>query len=69
MRGPGSAGAEDLAARPSAALSSEVSACSACAGDYEDPDRTAWPAEEEQAEIAEGKTASEFPDGDPEERN
>lgn len=71
MRGPGSAGAGNAnwVAGPSAALSSEVSACSACAGDYEDPDRTAWPAEEEQAEIAEGKAANEFPDGDPEERN
>ncbi len=25
-----------------------VRACSACRGDYEDPDRTAWPSEEEQ---------------------
>jgi hypothetical protein len=25
-------------------------ACSACAGDYEDPDRTAWPAAPEEAE-------------------
>jgi hypothetical protein len=45
-----------------------MSACSACAGDYEDPDRTAWPTEE-KAETAEGKAASEFPDGDPDKKN
>jgi hypothetical protein len=27
-------------------------ACSACAGDYEDPDRTAWDAEEKNDEAA-----------------
>jgi len=27
--------------------SAKLSACSACAGDYEDPDRTAWPEEDE----------------------
>jgi hypothetical protein len=68
MRGPGNAGAGDLAGKPRAVLSSEVSACSACAGDYEDPDRTAWPTEEEKADAAE-EPASEFPDGDPKERN
>jgi hypothetical protein len=26
-------------------------ACSACAGDYEDPDRTAWPLDVENAEV------------------
>jgi hypothetical protein len=36
---------------PAAACSSRgktgvLRACSACAGDYEDPDRTAWPLEE-----------------------
>ncbi len=52
MRGQGSAAAGNVnvAARPRAALSSEMSACSACAGDYEEPDRTAWPTEEEKAE-------------------
>ena len=40
----------------------EMSACSACAGDYEDPGRTAWPPEEENAEAAERTEASEFPD-------
>jgi hypothetical protein len=68
MRRPGNAGAGDLPGRPRAVLSSEMSACSACAGDYEDPDRTAWPTEE-KAETAEGKAASEFPDGDPDKKN
>ena len=27
-----------------------VTACSACAGDYEDPDRTAWPVAEMECE-------------------
>jgi len=39
-------------------------ACSACAGDYEDPDRTAWTADETDAEeCAEprGKTTDSFP--------
>ena len=29
---------------------SEVRACSACAGDYEDPDRTAWTSEADEGE-------------------
>ncbi len=39
-------------------------ACSACAGDYEDPDRTAWgPGEVEDPEFdgAPGATEEEFP--------
>ncbi len=39
-------------------------ACSACAGDYEDPDRTAWTADETDAEeCAEppNKTTQRFP--------
>jgi len=42
----------------------EMRACSACAGDYEDPDRTAWTAEETDAEkCAEppNKTTQGFP--------
>jgi hypothetical protein len=31
---------------------SAVGACSGCAGDYEDPDRTAWEDEEEEGEEA-----------------
>ena len=30
-------------------------ACSACAGDYEDPDRTAWMPDEEEEDFAPGK--------------
>jgi hypothetical protein len=39
-------------------------ACSACAGDYEDPDRTAWPTDmeiDETCEDAEETNADEFP--------
>lgn len=42
----------------------EMRACSACAGDYEDPDRTAWPAddaEEEGHDAAWRATKEEFP--------
>jgi len=71
LRGQDSVGVgnRNLAARPSAALSSGMSACSACAGDYEDPDRTAWPTEEEKDETTEGKAASEFPDRVPDRKN
>ena len=31
---------------PDADCSQRICACSACAGDYEDPDRTAWAADE-----------------------
>jgi hypothetical protein len=63
-RAEGSAGAgnENFAATRNATSSTAMSACSACAGDYEDPDRTAWPAEEEKTEAAEREAASEFPD-------
>lgn len=39
-------------------------ACSACAGDYEDPEGTAWPVDEEvedERENAEDAAADEFP--------
>ncbi len=42
----------------------ELRACSACAGDYEDPDRTAWTADETDAEECEeppNKTTQGFP--------
>jgi hypothetical protein len=42
----------------------EMRACSACAGDYEDPDRTAWTpddAEEEERDGARRATTEEFP--------
>ena len=44
-------------------LSREMRACSACAGDYEDPDRTAWPAAgEEEAEAVTQEGEDEFPE-------
>jgi len=45
----------------------EMRACSGCAGDYEDPDRTAWPPEDPQQGAAPGErdaadpAAEEFP--------
>ena len=41
----------------------EVQACSACAGDYEDPDRSAWndDDEDEDSESSVRKNAKEFP--------
>lgn len=38
-------------------------ACSSCAGDYEDPDRTAWTpdAEENEGPEEEGECSDEFP--------
>ena len=48
-----------------AAATGKMRACSACAGDYEDPDRTAWPAaddvEDEEHGIAPQASAEEFP--------
>ena len=55
---------ETWAAGPGSGLMA-IRACSACAGDYEDPDRTAWPLEEtaDRGEN-EGATAEDkFPDG------
>jgi hypothetical protein len=42
----------------------EMRACSACAGDYEDPDRTAWTPGDEEDEERDGvprATTEEFP--------
>ncbi len=36
-------------------------ACSACAGDYEDPDRTAWPPDDPQQGAAPGERAAADP--------
>ena len=33
-------------------LAQSLHACSACAGDYEDPDRTAWTPDEEEDDLA-----------------
>jgi hypothetical protein len=41
-----------------------VRACSACAGDYEDPDRTAWTpgeSEDDEGQRTPGTSAEEFP--------
>jgi hypothetical protein len=46
------------------ATTREMRACSACAGDYEDPDRTAWTpddGEEEERDSARGASKEEFP--------
>ena len=46
------------------ARANAMRACSACAGDYEDPDRTAWrpdDAEEEERDHARRATTEEFP--------
>ena len=42
----------------------EMRACSACAGDYEDPDRTAWApddGEDEERDVAPRATTEELP--------
>ena len=49
---------------PGATVVSEMRACSACAGDYEDPDRTARApddAEDPEFDGAPGATVEEFP--------
>jgi hypothetical protein len=37
-------------------------ACSACAGDYEDPDRTARPADDEEDGAGQFEAEDEFPE-------
>jgi hypothetical protein len=45
-----------------------MSACSACAGDYEDPDRTAWLVDEDENENDETETQRDaLRGGEPEE--
>jgi hypothetical protein len=49
---------------PGVAGACEMRACSACAGDYEDPDRTAWTpddAEDEEHDSAPRVNEREFP--------
>jgi hypothetical protein len=46
-----------------------IRVCSACAGDYEDPDRTAWTEDEminEDSGMAESETSEELREGRPE---
>jgi hypothetical protein len=52
------------AAQETATPAEERRACSACAGDYEDPDRTAWGDEEiavEEDAAEQREPAEEFP--------
>jgi hypothetical protein len=47
-----------------AAATGKMHACSACSGDYEDPDRTAWPPSDGEEEESDGDTPTtteEFP--------
>src|SRR5258708_29622548 len=44
----------------SAVQGRELRACSACDGEYEDPDRTAWPADEENRDAEESESDGEF---------
>jgi hypothetical protein len=39
-------------------------ACSACAGDYEDPDRTAWTQDEEEEDLLAEKIREKAENGD-----
>jgi hypothetical protein len=39
-------------------------ACSACAGDYEDPDRTAWTPDEEEEDLLAEKIREKTQNGD-----
>ncbi|MGH9743901.1 MAG: hypothetical protein ACRD51_16265 [Candidatus Acidiferrum sp.] len=49
--------------RVSEAAQHPIRACSACAGDYEDPDRTAWkPAVEDEDELPEASEPEESSD-------
>jgi hypothetical protein len=38
-------------------------ACSACAGNYEDPDRTAWPTNEEKSDAGQTEDEGKSPEG------
>jgi hypothetical protein len=60
-RGAAKARCTAIAEKRSAPLSGSMRACSACAGDYEDPDRTAWPIDEESS-TGEFEAEDEFPE-------
>ena len=47
----------------SVSLSIEMRACSACAGDFEDPDRTAWPTDEEKSDAGQTEGEDKSPEG------
>ena len=59
--------AEVQAGEQASARVAEMRACSSCAGDYEDPDRTAWPPDDPQGGAAPGErdaadpASEEFP--------
>ncbi len=58
---PGGAG-QSLASTERRARPAELCACSACAGDYEDPDRTTWSDDAiEDEEDEQRAPADEFP--------
>ncbi len=61
LRTGGSRG-EFAARADSAATLQPLRACSACAGDYEDPDRTAWNADVEEDDDLETQTT--LPEGE-----
>jgi hypothetical protein len=41
-----------------------IRACSACAGDYEDPDRTAWTPDEEEEDLLAAKAQEKTENGE-----
>jgi hypothetical protein len=59
-RGAAKARCTAAAEKRIAPLSGNMRACSACAGDYEDPDRTAWPADDEESGTGEFDAEDEF---------
>jgi hypothetical protein len=61
-RGAAKARCIGAAEKRSARLSGNMRACSACAGDYEDPDRTAWPANDEESGAGQVDGDDEFPE-------
>jgi hypothetical protein len=61
-RGAARARCTAIAEKRSAPLSGNIRACSACAGDYEDPDRTAWPAHGEESSPGQCDAEDEFPE-------
>jgi hypothetical protein len=62
LRGAAKPRCTAAAEKRNAPLSGNMRACSACAGDYEDPDRTAWPADDEESSAGQLDAKDEFPD-------
>jgi hypothetical protein len=61
-RGAAKACGTAVAEKRNVPLSGNMRACSACAGDYEDPDRTAWPADDEEDGAGQFEAEDEVPD-------